>query len=71
LRRGLVAGFTEKPGGIAWDGDESYFVGRYLDQGLKPATRYRYRVRAVDKKGKKGILSREFSGETIDAASVN
>lgn len=69
--RRLIAGYTEEPGGIAGDGEESCFVGRYHDQGLKPATRYHYRVRAVDKKGKKGILSREFSGETIDATSVS
>ena len=43
---------------------EKYCVGRYVDDGLKPNARYFYRVRAVDKNGRPGPLSAEFSGHT-------
>ena len=43
---------------------EEFTVGRYIDKGLKTNTRYYYRVAAVDKDGKRGPLSREFSALT-------
>ena len=42
-------------------------VGRYSDRGLKEHTRYYYRVRAVNKAGQRGPLSREFGAYTRES----
>jgi hypothetical protein len=39
---------------------EEYCVGRYVDKGLDHHTRYFYRLRTVDKRGKCGPLSEVF-----------
>ena len=43
---------------------EEYRVGRYVDTGLKDHTPYYYRVCAVNRRGQKSPLSREFCGIT-------
>ena len=43
---------------------EVYRTGRYVDEGLKHHTCYYYRVCAVNKAGKAGPMSREFSAFT-------
>ena len=44
-----------------------FAVVSYDDSGLRPGTRYYYRVRAVDAAGHRGPLSDIFSGKTRDA----
>ncbi len=71
LHRSTTRGFTpdetnfvaEIPRGV-------YRVARYEDKGLKPATRYYYRVRAVNKAEKKGAWSDEFSASTREPLAV-
>ncbi len=47
---------------------EEYVVGRFIDEGLEVDKRYYYRVRAVDKRGNKGELSRVFSALTKESS---
>lgn len=65
LFRGNTPDFTaDSTTLIAKPEPEEYVVGRYIDNGLKTNTRYYYRVRAVDKNGEKGPLSKVFSALT-------
>ena len=45
-------------------------VNRYEDVGLKPHTRYRYRVRPVYRDGRQGSFSAEFVGCTREGGNV-
>lgn len=66
--------YRSENGGFA--ADEKTFVAKvptdkfrvrsFEDSGLKPFTRYHYKVRAVDKSGRKGEFSNEFSAFTSD-----
>lgn len=69
LYRSEVSGFTpdEATFVAAVPQEEDYVVGRYVDTGLKEHTCYYYRVRAVNKAGRPGPLSREFHGFTRES----
>ena len=66
LYRSEVPGFTaDETTFVANVAQEpEYVVGRYADTGLKAHKRYYYRVRAVNKAGQRGPLSREFGAYT-------
>lgn len=63
LYRSLEQDFVPCTGNlIARIEPEKFVVGRYVDSGLAPNTRYYYRVRAVSQDGRKGSFSDVFSG---------
>ncbi len=65
LHRGTTRGFTpDESNFVAKVPRGIYRVARYEDKGLKPATRYYYRVRAVNTAGKASAWSDEFSAST-------
>jgi len=47
--------------------EPEYVVGRYVDKGLKEHTCYYYRVCAVNDKGQRSQMSREFSAYTKES----
>ena len=67
LYRSKKSGFepSEKNFGANIPQEDEYCVGRYVDLGLESHTIYYYRVRAVDKSGRKGDFSPEFQGTTM------
>ena len=69
LYRSEVPGFTTDESTFVANVEQEpeYVVGRYSDRGLKEHTRYYYRVRAVNKAGQRGPLSREFGAYTRES----
>ena len=65
LYRSEVSGFIPDDSTFLADiQPEEFRVGRYVDLGLKEHTCYYYRVCAVNRKGQKSDMSREFSAYT-------
>ena len=65
MYRSEHSGFApEEANRVAFVEPEVYCVGRWIDRGLKHHTAYFYRVCAVDRQGRRGPMSEEFSGVT-------
>ena len=69
LYRSEIPGFTADEATFVANihQEPEYVVGRYSDMGLKEHTRYYYRVRAVNKAGRRSVLSREFGAYTRES----